>query len=129
YRALPQYRPERSAIRTWLTRLVVNACNSHKRRNFLGNLLSATPRTTDGSEGEPDPFDQADSSLWGAPEPQAMMADLRRTLRDVLSRLSLEHRTVLVLHYYLDLSCPEIARTLECPEGTDYSRLHNARRL
>ena len=40
-----------------------------------------------------------------------------------------EQRQALVLHYYLDLSCPEIASILDCPEGTVHSRLHYARRL
>jgi len=54
---------------------------------------------------------------------------MRKTVKDVLAKLRAEHRTVLVLHYYLDLSCPEIASIMECPEGTVYSRLHYARRL
>ena len=46
-----------------------------------------------------------------------------------LAQMSHEHRTVLVLHYYMDLSCPEIASILNCPEGTVHSRLHYARRV
>jgi RNA polymerase sigma-70 factor, ECF subfamily len=124
YRALPQYRPERASMRTWLTRLVVNACNTHRRHNFLRGLLPVR-----GKAGEDPTLELADSSPWVAPEDQAVRSELRQTVRDVLARLRLEHRTVLVLHYYLDLSCPEIARILECPEGTVYSRLHYARQL
>src|SRR5215204_3200215 len=39
YRAFPQYEPERATIRTWLAHFVVNASNTHRRRNFLRNLL------------------------------------------------------------------------------------------
>jgi DNA-directed RNA polymerase specialized sigma24 family protein len=35
---------------------------------------------------------------------------------------------VVILHYYLELPAVEIAVMLDCPEGTIYSRLHNARR-
>ena len=125
YRALPQYRPERASMRTWLARFVINACNTHRRRHFLRNLLpTPSPQAEDES-----PFDLPDPSPWSAPEDLALRSELRRIVRDVLSRLKWEHRTTLILHYYLDLSCPEIARVLECPEGTVYSRLYNARRL
>jgi RNA polymerase sigma-70 factor (ECF subfamily) len=123
YKALPSYQPERASIRTWLTRLAVNACQSHRRRNFLRSLLSRTP-----DEGEETP-DQEDLSLWGAPEAHAVQTELRQAVKQVLAKLKLEHRTVVILHYYLDLSCQEIARILECPEGTVYSRLHYARRV
>jgi len=123
YKALPSFQPERSGIRTWLTRLAVNACQTHRRRNFLRSLLSRVPK--DGEE----PPDQVDLSTWGAPEAQVVQKELRQAVKRVLGQLKLEHRTVVVLHYYLDLSCQEIARILECPEGTVYSRLHYARRV
>ena len=41
-------------------------------------------------------------------------------------RLSPEHRAVLVLHYFVGLPVPEIAKTLEVPIGTARSRLHYA---
>jgi RNA polymerase sigma-70 factor (ECF subfamily) len=116
-------------MRTWLTRLVVNACNTHRRRNFLRGLLPMQGKTNGNGSGENPTFDLEDPSSWGAPEDQAMLSELRRTVNEVLARLRLEHRTVLMLHYYLELSCPEIARILECPEGTVYSRLHYARQL
>lgn len=130
YRALPNGQPERASLRTWLTRVVINACNTHRRRNFLTRLwrhFSTVPSEDD--ESGDDLRAVADPSAWGMPEGQALQAELRRTLQAVLARLRPEHRTVLVLHYYLDLSCPEIARILDCPEGTVYSRLHYARRL
>ena len=35
YKALPNGQPERASLRTWLTRVVVNASRTHRRRNFL----------------------------------------------------------------------------------------------
>ncbi len=123
YKALPSYKPERASMRTWLTKLTINACNTHRRRNFLHHLWRRTP--IDGD----DAIELEDLSVLGAPEDYALSTELRRTVKDVLSKLRPEHRTVLVLHYYMDMSCPEIAEILECPEGTVYSRLHYARRL
>jgi RNA polymerase sigma-70 factor (ECF subfamily) len=39
-----------------------------------------------------------------------------------------EHRAVVVLHYYQDLSIDEIADTLGVPAGTVKSRVHHAMR-
>jgi RNA polymerase sigma-70 factor (ECF subfamily) len=129
YRALPAGQPERASLRTWLTRVVVNACHTHRRRNFLHRLWRRRPAEPDDEEGNDAILAVADPSPWGMPEGQALQAELRQTLQAILTRLRPEHRAVLVLHYYLDLSCPEIARILDCPEGTVYSRLHYARRL
>jgi RNA polymerase sigma-70 factor (ECF subfamily) len=129
YKTLPSYQPERASLRTWLTRVVVNACHTH-RRNAFQRLRACLPLhgPTEDDQTWPD-LEVVDPSAWGAPEDQALHAELRQTLRTVLMRLRPEHRAVVVLHYYLDLSCPEIARTLACPEGTVYSRLHYARRV
>jgi RNA polymerase sigma-70 factor (ECF subfamily) len=47
-------------------------------------------------------------------------------LRRGFERLRLEHRTVLVLHHYLDLAPAEIAEVLGVPVGTVKSRIHYA---
>jgi RNA polymerase sigma-70 factor (ECF subfamily) len=63
-----------------------------------------------------------------------MAADAVHTVhdRDQLERgfrrLSLDHRAVVVLHHYLDLSLSETADALGVPEGTVRSRLHYAMR-
>src|SRR5438094_893055 len=125
YKALPKYDPERANMRTWLTKMTVNACKTHRRRNFLHYLWkSSWPE-----EDEDNTLEPVDLSLLGAPEDHTLQSEMRRTVKDVLAKLRPEHRTVLVLHYYLDLSCPEIASIMDCPEGTVYSRLHYARRL
>lgn len=49
-------------------------------------------------------------------------------VRHALAGLSPDHRAVLVLRYYDDLSVADIARTLEVSEGTVKSRLHRALR-
>ena len=47
-------------------------------------------------------------------------------LRAALSRLSDEHREVIVLRFYQGLDYKDIAQTLEIAEGTVKSRLHRA---
>ena len=43
-------------------------------------------------------------------------------------RLSLDHRTVVVLHHYLDLPLDQVAEIIGIPAGTVASRLHHAMR-
>ena len=50
------------------------------------------------------------------------------SLRVAMDQLSNEHRDILRLRYFADLSYRELAEALSIPEGTVMSRLHMARR-
>ena len=50
----------------------------------------------------------------------------RDLLDRALARLEPEARAVVVLHYYLDLPLPQVARMLGIPGGTAKSRLHRS---
>ena len=52
----------------------------------------------------------------------------RDRLERALHDLSVEHRTVVVLHHYAGLPLTEIAEILGVPYGTVGSRLHHAMR-
>jgi len=43
-------------------------------------------------------------------------------------RLSIDHRTVVVLHFYLDLPLDRVAEIVGIPSGTAHSRFHHAMR-
>lgn len=47
-------------------------------------------------------------------------------LRAAVAALDLDRRTVVVMRYWLDLTPPEIAESLELPLGTVHSRLARA---
>jgi RNA polymerase sigma-70 factor (ECF subfamily) len=53
----------------------------------------------------------------------------RDQLERAFRRLSLNHRTVVVMHHYLDLPLERVADTLGIPVGTVASRLHYAMRI
>ena len=55
-------------------------------------------------------------------------AELRMKIDGALGQLSVEHRTVLVLHEFEDMEYKEIAKTVGCSMGTVMSRLFYARR-
>ncbi|MEO6207544.1 MAG: sigma factor-like helix-turn-helix DNA-binding protein [Candidatus Limnocylindrales bacterium] len=52
----------------------------------------------------------------------------RDQLETAIRRLSVDHRSVLVLHHYADLPLERVAQILEVPIGTVYSRFHHAMR-
>ena len=59
------------------------------------------------------------------PDSTGDIAD-RDELARVFDRLSIEHRTIVVFHYYLGLTVDEAATTIGIPVGTAKSRLHYA---
>jgi RNA polymerase sigma-70 factor (ECF subfamily) len=133
YKALPSYQPERASMRTWLATIAVNACHRYKRyrrRNLLDRIWHRSPpaEENDHTDGD-DSLALVDLSIWGVPEDRVLQNEVRQVVKEVLAKLKPEHRSVLILHYYLDHSCAEIAQMINCPEGTVYSRLHHARRL
>ncbi|MEO8273208.1 MAG: sigma-70 family RNA polymerase sigma factor [Chloroflexota bacterium] len=95
----------------WTYRLVVRFCLLDARR----------ARRTGVQEIRMDDTAAAPSDAFAA-------ADLRDQLSRALARLSLEHRTVVVLHHYSGLSLAEIAEIVGVPYGTVGSRLHHATR-
>ncbi len=108
WRDLPQLRdPDR--FEAWSHRLLVNACYSESRRRR---------RTLPSIGGQ------------AAVEPVAADEFGRVFDRDQIDRgfadLSIDHRVVLVLRYYLDLPLEAIAEALDVPIGTVNSRLHRA---
>jgi RNA polymerase sigma-70 factor (ECF subfamily) len=108
WRHLPQLRdPDR--FEAWVHRLLVRACYAEARRErrHRGNLR-LLPR---------DATSVADSSSSLA---------IHEQLDDAFRRLSVEHRTVVVLVHYLGLSPTEAAERMGTPAGTARSRLHYA---
>ena len=96
-----------SAFDAWLHRLLINACKDHVRRTRRRPIeLLAVP--IDREEPRDD---------------FAQLADRDELERGFLE-LSVEHRTVLVLTYYVGLPASEIGQILGIPPGTVASRLH-----
>lgn len=107
WRNLPTLRdPDR--FEAWSHRLLVRACyaESRRERRQHGNLRLLTQ-----TDFEPDSASRV-----------ATQEQLDRGFR----RLSVEHRTVVVLVHYLGLTPTEAAERMGTPAGTARSRLHYA---
>ncbi len=109
WRDLPRLR-EADRLDAWLGRLLVNACRDASRR---GRRHETNLRLL------PD----HDRPVPAATDAVADRDAIGRGMRS----LSIDHRAVIVHHYYLGLSMPEMAAILDIPVGTAKSRLHHAR--
>ena len=111
WRQLPTLRdPDR--YDAWMRRVLVHACyaEARRRRSWTANVRVLP---VDGPAGPDDLISIAD----------------RDALDRAFRRLSVEHRTVFVLHHHVGLPLVEIAESLGIPAGTARSRLHHATRV
>lgn len=67
-------------------------------------------------------------SLDVGPERYAERQELRRRVWEAIGQLDANHREILILREFQQLSYAELATVLEIPRGTVMSRLHEARR-
>ncbi len=110
WRDLPQLR-DPARFDAWSYRLLVRACYAEGRRirTWAPNLRLL-------------PVDQSAES-----EGLSSVVD-RDQLERGFRRLSIEHRSVVVLHHYVDLPLDQVAEVLGVPIGTVRSRLFHAMR-
>lgn len=98
-------------FKPWLVRILVNGVLAHRRRSSIPT----------------DPLDES-TQAGNDCDPQDMAEVLAgsETIRRALAGLNLDHREVVVLRYFADLTIPEVARSLNLRQGTVKSRLHRA---
>jgi RNA polymerase sigma-70 factor, ECF subfamily len=108
WRDLPDLR-DPARFDGWAYRLLIRACYMEARRRKRWH-----PTTIVRSMVEP-----------AAPDLIAGIIERERLERG-FERLSVDHRAVLVLTYYLDLPSEQVAAALDVPVGTVHSRLHRA---
>jgi RNA polymerase sigma-70 factor (ECF subfamily) len=107
WRDLPRLR-EPDRFDAWLNRILLHAVTD-EARNHRRSVAGVTLVRIEPSQ----------------PDRTGELAD-RDELARVFGRLSIEHRTIVVLHHYLGLTVDEAATTIGIPVGTAKSRLHYA---
>ena len=105
---LPQLR-DPARFDAWSYRLLVRACYAEgkKQRRWAPNLRLLTTDEPVAADGFNSVID-------------------RDELESGFRHLSIDQRTVVVLHHFLDLPLERVAEILGVPAGTVYSRLHYA---
>lgn len=112
-----------SSFFTWLYRIAVNGAISHLKKNRLRRFFSL--EDLDETVSSKDILESL-SAKTGTEKP-ALLKELHEKLNEALQKLSLKHRTVVVLFEIEGLSHQEIAEVTKTSEGTVRSRLHYAK--
>lgn len=123
WRSLPSFQGE-SSFSTWLYRLASNLCIDFLRREKRRRAAAATV-SLDGGEEESPPAQAPDHRF--TPEGELERKELRAAVNRGLTKLSDNHRQVLLLRELDGLSYAEIAGQLDLEEGTVKSRIARAR--
>lgn len=103
----------RSSFSTWLTSVVVNICRDRLRRRKVRQALSLE-WLQEKSSGY-SLSDDVDSRMY------------RRSLWSYVDRLEDKYRLPVILHYFAEMPCEEVALALNTRTSTVYSRLNTAR--
>ena len=98
----------------WLLRILVNAVLAQQRRRTLQTVRLGGNGSEEPGDSSPDLTETLDA------------LENRMALRRAIAALSPDHRQVVALRYFAELTVPEVARTLGVREGTVKSRLHRA---
>lgn len=114
YRQLGRYDPARK-FSTWTLAIATNYCIDQLRRRRmqlvpLENIIPWARAREAGPEGE------------------AITQEERDEVQRLITRLPEKYRAPLVLRYFDELSCAEIAEVLGMPEGTVKTQIHRARK-
>lgn len=124
FRGLGAFRKEAS-FRTWLYGIALNAART-RQASLLRNRTRL--QSLDGGEDDPPSAPLQLSDAAPGPEGRTLGAELKEALLTALSRISPEHREILLLREVEGLEYEEVGALLGIPEGTVKSRLARARR-
>lgn len=113
HRAIDRYE-ERSHLRAWLYRITVREASRWRR---------ARPPQANVD------IEELVASSTAGPEEQAQATEARADFERLLSVLDEDRRTVFVLYEVEELAMEDVAKAVDCPVPTAYSRLRSARKL
>ena len=102
-----------SSVKPWLMRILVNAVISQQRKRRLATVPLEESIPLGAPAGQHDALEASED---------------RQAVCQALAQLSPEHREVVVLRYFGDLTVSQVARSAGLREGTVKSRLHRALR-
>jgi RNA polymerase sigma-70 factor (ECF subfamily) len=122
FRSIQRFKGD-SSFFTWLYRIAVNASLTHLKRTRMRRFFSFENLSEEVSQSE---LAEVLADKLRADKP-TLIKELQEKLNEALQRLSLNHRTVVILFEIEGLSHQEIAQVMECSEGTVRSRLHYAK--
>ena len=124
YRALPNFRGE-SAFYTWLYRIAINTA-----KNFLITSGKRVMLQSDVANDEGEFLDITEQVAdYHTPEAEMVNREILETVEAAVSRLPEDLRKAITLREMDGYSYEEIAQIMDCPIGTDRSRIFRAREV
>jgi RNA polymerase sigma-70 factor (ECF subfamily) len=122
WQRLKQFQGDSSFL-TWMTRIVINLCldQLRKQKRHRAESIELMEEESGGVERQM-PVVEVN------PTAGLERTELRQRIDKAMAQLSVEHRTVLILHQFEELEYKEIAKRMQCSIGTVMSRLFYARR-
>jgi RNA polymerase sigma-70 factor (ECF subfamily) len=112
-----------SSFATWMTRITINLCLDQLRRQ-----KRVRAESIEEMDEESGGVERQMPVVITNPTERLERGELRVRIDAAMEKLSVEHRTVLVLHEFEEMEYKQIARVMGCSIGTIMSRLFYARR-
>ncbi|MBN2981784.1 antiterminator Q family protein [Cohnella algarum] len=113
HRSLPKFNPEKASFKTWFNRIVIHMSMKQSRKRWFNlEFKEAIPQI-----------------LRNPPEEKYVLSEDHAFIYQCVRKLKRKYLSVIVLHYFQELSVKEVAETLNIHEGTVKSRLNKARSL
>ena len=120
YRNIDSFK-EQSSFTTWLYRITVNVCSDIlRKRQRNSDIISINSFTDDNKD-----FDIPDESP--TVEENMEISERQNAVREAISDLKEEYRTVITLCDIEGMSYDEISEIINIPAGTVKSRINRAR--
>jgi len=123
FSSIPRFR-NKSNFYTWLYRIAINTTLSHLKKNRYKQFYSLEKMDEEFSQSELVEILAAKTNS----DKSTLLNELQEKLNEALQKLSLKHRTVVILHEIEEMSHQEIAQITNSTEGTVRSRLHYAKK-
>ncbi|MBC7189746.1 sigma-70 family RNA polymerase sigma factor [Candidatus Aerophobetes bacterium] len=126
YRSLGNFKGK-SKFYTWLYRITINTCINHLNHNKKTNTISLS--SPENREKYQDQIIKTSLFLEDSKSPFEILQnrELEEKIKLAIESLPLELKQVFLLREIDDLSYKEMAKILNCSEGTIKSRLFRAR--
>ncbi|QRN86656.1 sigma-70 family RNA polymerase sigma factor [Clostridia bacterium] len=123
YKKLGSFRQE-AAFSTWMNYVASNTCRDYLRKRKRNKVLHLDDdiQTEDGQISRELPSEES------TPEERIENKELGVLMQDTIAKLKEDHREILLMREYQELSYEEIAKILEISVGTVKSRIYRARK-
>jgi RNA polymerase sigma-70 factor, ECF subfamily len=114
YKGLPKFE-FRSEFSTWLFRIATNVCLTHRTNNRKHKFVSLDERSDDDDEGHPHTQYLSDECKT---DQGILDKEISKNIQEAIRNLSPKQKIVFTLRHFQGFKLKEIAKMMDCTEGT-----------